>query len=101
MKVIAGIDEEYDGTLTLKGDIKVGYLAQEPQLDPTKTVRENILDGIQDKMRELHALDQVDSPTNTASLLTYLPLEKGSISTTATNGSKTCFPSERDQGTDP
>ena len=81
MKVIAGIDEEYDGTLTLKGDIKVGYLAQEPQLDPTKTVRENILDGIQDKMLELHALDQVDSSPHLPAPLPYLTysIRKGQL----------------------
>ncbi len=46
MKVIAGIDKEYQGEAWAAEGIRVGYLAQEPQLDPTKTVRENVTDGV-------------------------------------------------------
>jgi sulfate-transporting ATPase len=46
MKVIAGIDTEFQGEAWAAEGIKVGYLAQEPQLDTTKTVIENVKDGV-------------------------------------------------------
>eukprot|EP01124_Arcella_intermedia_P030038 TRINITY_DN6481_c0_g1_i1.p1 TRINITY_DN6481_c0_g1~~TRINITY_DN6481_c0_g1_i1.p1 ORF type:complete len:655 (+),score=129.97 TRINITY_DN6481_c0_g1_i1:94-2058(+) len=46
MKVIAGVDDDYDGEVNFVKGIRVGYLAQEPALDDTKTVRQNILSGI-------------------------------------------------------
>ena len=46
MKVIAGIDKEYIGEAWAAEGITVGYLAQEPQLDPTKDVRGNVMDGV-------------------------------------------------------
>jgi len=46
MKVIGGIDKEFQGEAWAAEGIRVGYLAQEPQLDPTKTVRENVTDGV-------------------------------------------------------
>ncbi len=46
MKVMAGIDTEYQGEAWAGEGITVGYLAQEPQLDPNKTVIENVKDGV-------------------------------------------------------
>ncbi len=46
MKVIAGIDKEYVGEAWAAENITVGYLPQEPQLDPTKDVRGNVMDGV-------------------------------------------------------
>ena len=40
MKLMAGLDQEYDGEAWAAEGAKVGYLPQEPQLDPTKTVME-------------------------------------------------------------
>ena len=48
MKIIAGIDTEFTGEAWAGDGIRVGYLAQEPQLDPTKTVMENVKDGVRD-----------------------------------------------------
>ncbi|MDP9057043.1 MAG: energy-dependent translational throttle protein EttA [Pseudomonadota bacterium] len=45
MKIMAGIDKEYTGEAWPGEYITVGYLAQEPQLDTTKTVLENVKDG--------------------------------------------------------
>lgn len=45
MKIMAGIDTEFTGEAWAGEGITVGYLAQEPQLDPTKTVLENVKDG--------------------------------------------------------
>ena len=46
MKVIAGIDKDFQGEAWAAEGVRVGYLAQEPGLDPTKTVRENVTDGV-------------------------------------------------------
>ena len=46
MKIMAGRDKEYTGEAWPGEHIRVGYLEQEPQLDPTKTVKENVMDGV-------------------------------------------------------
>jgi sulfate-transporting ATPase len=46
MKIMAGQDTEFTGEAWAGEGIRVGYLAQEPQLDPSKTVRENVMDGV-------------------------------------------------------
>jgi sulfate-transporting ATPase len=46
MKIMAGRDKEFVGEAWPGEGIRVGYLEQEPQLDPTKTVKENVMDGV-------------------------------------------------------
>jgi sulfate-transporting ATPase len=46
MKIMAGTDREFQGEAWAGENIRVGYLEQEPQLDPTKTVKENVMDGV-------------------------------------------------------
>jgi sulfate-transporting ATPase len=46
MKIMAGRDREYTGEAWPGEHIRVGYLEQEPRLDPTKTVKENVMDGV-------------------------------------------------------
>ncbi|PSJ37239.1 energy-dependent translational throttle protein EttA [Allosphingosinicella deserti] len=46
MKIMAGRDTEYTGEAWPGEHIRVGYLEQEPQLDPTKSVKENVMDGV-------------------------------------------------------
>ena len=46
MKIMAGRDKEFIGEAWPGEYIRVGYLEQEPQLDPTKTVKENVMDGV-------------------------------------------------------
>jgi ATP-binding cassette ChvD family protein len=46
MKIMAGRDTEFVGEAWPGDGIRVGYLEQEPQLDPTKTVKENVMDGV-------------------------------------------------------
>jgi len=46
MKIMAGRDKEFTGEAWPGEGISVGYLEQEPQLDPTKTVKENVMDGV-------------------------------------------------------
>ena len=46
MKIMAGMDTEFTGEAWPGEHIRVGYLAQEPELDPNKSVRENVMDGV-------------------------------------------------------
>jgi len=46
LKIMAGIDTDYVGEGWVAEGARVGYLEQEPQLDPTKTVRENVMEGV-------------------------------------------------------
>ncbi len=46
LKIMAGIEKEFGGEAWAAEGVKVGYLAQEPQLDPTKTVGENVREGM-------------------------------------------------------
>jgi len=46
LKIMAGVDREYDGEARPQAGINVGYLPQEPQLDPDKDVRGNVEEGI-------------------------------------------------------
>ena len=45
LKIMAGLDTEYNGEVVFRPNVTIGYLEQEPQLDPTKTVKENVMDG--------------------------------------------------------
>lgn len=45
LKIIAGLDDEYVGQITKNKDVTFGYLSQEPELDPEKTVREVVEEG--------------------------------------------------------
>jgi len=46
MKIMGGIDKEYQGEAWAAEGVRVGYLEQEPKLDPAKTVLENVKDGV-------------------------------------------------------
>ncbi|EKT4468485.1 energy-dependent translational throttle protein EttA [Pseudomonas putida] len=46
LRIMAGVDKEFDGEARPMPDINVGYLPQEPQLDPTKTVREVVEEAV-------------------------------------------------------
>ena len=46
LRIMAGIDKEYTGEAWVAEGARVGYLEQEPQLDPAKTVRENVMEGV-------------------------------------------------------
>ncbi|MBK5264171.1 MAG: energy-dependent translational throttle protein EttA [Alphaproteobacteria bacterium] len=62
MKVIAGIDTEFQGEAWAAEGIKVGYLAQEPELDASKDVKGNVMDGVRpvadmmDRFNEISAI---------------------------------------------
>ena len=46
LKIMAGLDDGFSGEARLTPGFSVGYLAQEPELDPTKDVRGNVMDGV-------------------------------------------------------
>ncbi|MEM5543771.1 energy-dependent translational throttle protein EttA [Sulfitobacter sp. AS92] len=49
LKIMAGLDKDFTGEAWAAEGAKVGYLPQEPKLDPTKTVRENVMEGVAGK----------------------------------------------------
>lgn len=59
LKIMAGIDQDYTGEARPQPGIKVGYLAQEPQLDEDKDVRANVEEGLRELKDALTRLDQV------------------------------------------
>jgi ATP-binding cassette ChvD family protein len=46
LRIMAGLDDEYSGEAWAAEGARVGYLAQEPQLDSAKSVRENVMEGV-------------------------------------------------------
>ncbi len=59
LKIMAGIDTEINGEARPQPGIKIGYLPQEPQLDPTKDVRGNVEEGVADAINALADLEKV------------------------------------------
>jgi ATP-binding cassette ChvD family protein len=47
LRILAGVDKEFDGQISLQPGYTLGFLEQEPQLDPEKTVREIVQEGVQ------------------------------------------------------
>ena len=60
LKIIAGIDKNYQGEVVFSPGYSVGYLEQDPQLDPTKTVRECVQEGVQPIMDMLREYDEIN-----------------------------------------
>ena len=63
MKLMAGLDQEYDGEAWAADGAKVGYLPQEPQLDPTKTVGENVMMAMAETKAVLDRFNEVTALT--------------------------------------
>ncbi len=61
MKIIAGIEQSYDGKIHVSPGYKVGYLEQEPKLDPTKTVIEIVREGAAETMALLQEYEEVNN----------------------------------------
>ena len=59
LRIMAGLDTDILGEARPQPDLKIGYLEQEPQLDPNKTVRGNVEEGVQEAIDALSALEQV------------------------------------------
>jgi energy-dependent translational throttle protein EttA len=66
MRIVAGTDTEFEGEAWPAKDITVGYLEQEPKLDSTKSVFENILLGLEEKKKLLDDFDAINEKFSTA-----------------------------------
>ena len=60
MKIIAGIEKQYQGEVVFAPGYSVGYLPQDPQLDPTKTVKEVVQEGVQHIVDALAEYEQIN-----------------------------------------
>ena len=60
LKIIAGIEKSYQGQVVFSPGYSVGYLPQEPQLDPNKTVKEVVMEGVQQIYDTLKEYDEVN-----------------------------------------
>ena len=61
LKIIAGIDKEYDGEAWAADGKKIGYLEQEPQLDSSKNVFENIMEGLSESKTLIDEFNEVSA----------------------------------------
>ncbi len=61
LKLIAGLDTNYEGKITFDKEYKIGYLAQEPVLDETKTVKEVVQEGLKEIMDVVNAYEAVSA----------------------------------------
>jgi len=61
MKIMAGLDTEFDGETRLADGYTVGYLRQEPQLDPEKTVFENVMEAVDHSRAVLRRFEEINT----------------------------------------
>ena len=59
LRIMAGVDSEFQGEARPADGIRIGYLPQEPQLDPTKTVYGNVALAVQDKLDLLKRFEEL------------------------------------------
>ncbi|MCB0362133.1 MAG: energy-dependent translational throttle protein EttA [Bdellovibrionales bacterium] len=83
LKIMAGLDQDFLGEAFPARDFKVGYLEQEPQLDESMTVRENVMEGlgeINDLLREFHRIsEELCDPDLAADKMEKLIEKQGTI----------------------
>ncbi|WP_375318855.1 energy-dependent translational throttle protein EttA [Candidatus Tisiphia endosymbiont of Oplodontha viridula] len=61
LKIMAAIDKEYDGEAFVANGVRVGYLAQEPHLDPTLNVFDNIMESLNDKKALIDEFNEISN----------------------------------------
>ena len=61
MKIIAGLDQSYQGDVVFSPGYSVGYLPQEPELDPNKTVKEIVLEGAKEIVDVLKEYEDINN----------------------------------------
>ena len=59
LKIMAGVDKDFEGEARPQPGIKIGFLSQEPELDPTKTVRAIVEEGIAEIMGLIRRFNQI------------------------------------------
>ena len=61
MKIIAGLEKDYQGEVVFSPGYSVGYLPQDPQLDPSKTVKEGVMEGVQPIVDALAEYEEINN----------------------------------------
>lgn len=61
LKILAGIDKEFNGQITLSPGYTIGLLEQEPKLDESKTVKEIVEEGVQETINVLREYDEINA----------------------------------------
>ncbi len=61
LKIIAGVEKNYEGEVVFSPGYSVGYLEQEPRLDPEKTVKESVQEGVGEVMDMLREYDEINN----------------------------------------
>ncbi len=61
LRIMAGIDSEYEGTISIQPGFTVGYLEQEPELEPGKTVKEIVEEGVQETVDLLREYEDINA----------------------------------------
>jgi ATP-binding cassette ChvD family protein len=61
LKILAGVDKEYEGDISLSPGYSVGYLEQEPRLDEEKTVQETIQESVQETVDLLSEFNEINA----------------------------------------
>jgi sulfate-transporting ATPase len=61
LRIMAGVDTEYDGEAVPMPDLRIGFLPQEPQLDPNATVRDAVAQGLSDVTEAKQRLEEIYS----------------------------------------
>jgi len=60
LRILAGIDTEFNGETTISPGLTVDYLPQEPELDPAKTIKQIVEEGVQDTVDLLNEFNQIN-----------------------------------------
>src|SRR5436853_608466 len=61
LRIMAGVDDDFQGEASPAAGLKIGYLSQEPQLDPAKDVRGNVEDGVASTRAQLQRFEEVST----------------------------------------
>src|SRR5213083_2304752 len=61
LRILAGVDEDFQGKTAVSPGFTIGFLEQEPQLDPAKTVREIVEEGVQPIVALLREFDEINA----------------------------------------
>ena len=58
LRIMAGIDQDFDGEARPQPGIRIGFLPQEPQLDPAQDVRSTVMEGLGDTFRAARGIQR-------------------------------------------
>ncbi len=61
LRIIAGLDDNYEGEVTFKSGVTFGHLPQEPELDPSKTVRDIVEEGVQELVNLVREFEEISA----------------------------------------